>query len=210
VTFYRFVFLVSKQIFKICTRKTPLLAHGQENIPQGPVVICANHAHNSDPFYVVYSFPGKDKIWIMCKEEIRHIPVAGWFLNSLGFAIWVKRGKADISAVKNALKALKGGEKLLIFPEGTRHEEMGEGKTGAAMLAIRTGVPVLPIYVSTTRVKGQHTEVFIGKPFHPFTEDRRANAADYEAATVRIMDAIRALKPGDPTAPAETAAQEEA
>jgi 1-acyl-sn-glycerol-3-phosphate acyltransferase len=195
VTFYRFVFLVSKQIFKICTRKTPLRAHGQENIPDGPVVICANHVHNSDPFYVVYSFPGRDKIWIMCKEEIRHIPVAGWFLNSLGFAIWVKRGKADIGAVKGAMKALKGCEKLLIFPEGTRHEEMGEGKTGAAMLAIRTGTPVLPVYITPDRVKGRKTDVYIGKPFQPFTENRRANAEDYRVATERIMEEIKALKP---------------
>ena len=43
-------------------------------------MICANHVHNSDPFYIVYSFHRKDKIWIMAKEEIRHYPVVGGLL----------------------------------------------------------------------------------------------------------------------------------
>ena len=86
------------------------------------------------------------------------------------------------------------GEKLLIFPEGTRHDEIGEGKTGATMMAIRTGSPILPIYISPDRVKGQPTKVYIGEPYMPFTEERKATAADYEAVTAGIMDRIRAIR----------------
>ena len=71
-------------------------------------------------------------------------------------------GKSDVGAIKSALKALKGKEKLLIFPEGTRHEEIGEGKTGAAMMAIRTGVPVLPVYIAPERTPFHRTKVYIG------------------------------------------------
>ena len=141
MTLYQLAYVISKFIFSIVTFRTPLKAYGQGNIPKGGAVICSNHAHNSDPFYIVYSFQRQDKIWIMAKEEIRHYPVVGKLLDWLGFVIWVKRGKSDVGAVKSALKALKGQEKLLIFPEGTRHAEIGEGKTGAAMMAIRTGVP---------------------------------------------------------------------
>ncbi|MDY3014531.1 MAG: lysophospholipid acyltransferase family protein [Evtepia sp.] len=191
---YELAYVVSKGIFRLSTLRTPLQTIGKENIPEGGAVLCCNHVHNSDPFYIVYSFDRKDKIWIMAKEEIRHYPVAGWLLHWLGFVIWVKRGKSDIGAVKSALKALKGNEKLLIFPEGTRQEEIGEGKTGAAMMAIRTGTPILPMYISPEREKGSKTKVYIGKPYMPFTEKRRANAEDYETVTEGIMAKIREIK----------------
>ena len=76
MTLYQVAYSVSKFIFRICTLRTPLKTYGKANIPQGAAVICANHVHNSDPFYIVYSFERKDKIWIMAKEEIKHYPVS--------------------------------------------------------------------------------------------------------------------------------------
>lgn len=194
MTLYEFAYVVSKAIFRCCTLLTPLKAIGRENIPKGKAVICANHVHNSDPFYIVYSFKFWDKIWIMAKEEIKHYPVVGGLLVWLGFVIWVKRGKSDIGAVKTALRALKGEEKLLIFPEGTRHDDVGEGKTGAAMMAIRTGSPILPVYISPERNRFHRTRVYIGKPYDPFTEERKANAEDYERVTGEIMNHIREIR----------------
>ena len=188
MTLYQLAYVISKFIFSILTLRWPLKTYGKHNIPKGGAVICCNHVHNSDPFYVVYSFSVKDKIWVMAKEEIKHYPFAGWLLSWLGFVIWVRRGKSDVGAVKTALKALKGNEKLLIFPEGTRHAEIGEGKTGAAMLAIRTGVPILPVYITPER------KVYLGEPYMPFTEKRRANAEDYERVTEDIMEHIRAIR----------------
>ena len=169
MTLYEFAYIVSKMIFSIVTFRTPLKAYGKENIPAGGAVICSNHVHNSDPFYIVYSFHRKDKIWIMAKEEIRHYPVVGRLLNWLGFVIWVRRGKSDVGAI-------------------------GEGKTGAAMMAIRTGVPVLPVYIAPERTPFHRTKVYIGEPYQPFTENRRATAEDYEAVTEEIMDHIRAVR----------------
>ena len=77
MTLYQLAYVISKFIFSIVTFRTPLKAYGQGNIPKGGAVICSNHAHNSDPFYIVYSFQRQDKIWIMAKEEIRHYPVVG-------------------------------------------------------------------------------------------------------------------------------------
>lgn len=78
-----------------------------------------------------------------------HWPFIGWVLKHGGI-FGVKRGKADVAAIKTAMKYLKDGELLLMFPEGTRHQdgEFGDAKTGAAMLALRTGVPIVPIYPS--------------------------------------------------------------
>ena len=175
MTLYQLAYVISKFIFSIVTFRTPLKAYGQGNIPKGGAVICSNHAHNSDPFYIVYSFQRQDKIWIMAKEEIRHYPVVGKLLDWLGFVIWVKRGKSDVGAVKSALKALKG-------------------QTGAAMMAIRTGVPILPVYIDPARKAFHRTRVYIGEPYLPFPEKRRANAEDYEVVTEEIMNRIRAVR----------------
>lgn len=191
---YPVSYLVSKFIFCIAFFRTPLKAYGRENIPKGSAVICANHAHGNDPFYIVYSFPFWDKIRIMAKEEIRHLPVVGRLLDFLGIAIWVRRGKSDMAALKLSMKTLKKGEKLLIFPEGTRQEEIGEGKTGAALMAIRAKVPVLPVYIDPVRRHFHRVKVYFGKPFHPFTEERKPTSEDYEKATVEIMDHIKALR----------------
>lgn len=64
-------------------------------------------------------------------------------------------------------ESLKGKEKLLIFPEGTRHEEIGEGKTGAAMMAIRTGVPCCRCTLPRNGPRSTRTKVYIGEPYQP-------------------------------------------
>ena len=74
------------------------------------------------------------------------------------------------------------------------HAEIGEGKTGAAMMAIRTGVPILPVYIDPERKAFRRTRVYIGEPYLPFPEKRRANAEDYEVVTEEIMNRIRAVR----------------
>ena len=196
MTLYQLAYVISKFIFSILTLRWPLKTYGKHNIPKGGAVICCNHVHNSDPFYVVYSFSVKDKIWVMAKEEIKHYPFAGWLLSWLGFVIWVRRGKSDVGAVKTALKALKGNEKLLIFPEGTRHAEIGAGKTGAAMLALRTGVPIVPIYLPAEKKWFRWNPVVFGEAYYPKApEGRKPTPEDYHAVADDLMERIEALKP---------------
>lgn len=193
MTKFEFMYSASKLIFNVVSCLKPKRIHGVENVPEGGAVICANHVHFSDPFYIIHAIPRRHKTWIMAKEEISRWPVIGRLLTWSEFIIFVKRGKADIGAVKSGLKALKGGEKLLIFPEGTRNDELGEGKTGAAMMAIRTGVPILPVHISAQRKLFHPIHIRIGQPYQPFTEDRKANAEDYQTATDELMEKIRLL-----------------
>ncbi|MBR5533950.1 MAG: 1-acyl-sn-glycerol-3-phosphate acyltransferase [Ruminiclostridium sp.] len=193
MTKYEFMYSASKIVFNVASFLKPKRVYGVENVPEGPAVICANHAHFSDPFYIIHAIPRRHKIWVMSKDEVRHWPVVGPLLAWSEFIIFVKRGKADIGAVKSALKALKGGEKLLIFPEGTRHDEIGEGKTGAAMMAIRSNVPILPVHISSQRKFFRPIEIRFGQPYMPFTEDRKANAEDYQVATDALMEKIKVL-----------------
>lgn len=171
----------------------PMKFVGREHIPPGATVVCANHTGLSDPFFAMRAV-GVNHFFIMAKEEIRHWPVVGWLLNRFGLMIWVKRGKSDIHAIKEAFRALKQGGKLLIFPEGTRHDELGEGKTGAAMLAIRSGAMVLPVYVPAKKRWFRPTTVVIGEAYQPFTENRKATSEDLHRATEEMMERIAALE----------------
>ena len=140
----------------------PIKAVGRENIPDGPVVICPNHSSMGDPFFVAFAF-GRRPMRAMAKIEVMRIPFVGWILGKAG-VFGVDRDKADMKAVKTALKALKDGNKLLLFPEGTRVKE-GESvaiKTGAAMFATRTNTPLMPVYIPTKKKWFRPNRVVIG------------------------------------------------
>lgn len=187
---YRFIYGIIWPFFSLVH---PGRVIGRENIPEGGAMICANHSRNSDPLFIVFGMTRTVSLRIMAKEEMRHWPIAGPLLNKADLMIWVKRGTSDIGAIKSALKTLKEGRKLLIFPEGTRSDEIAEGKTGAAMMAIRAKVPIVPVYVPPKKLWFRRTPVVIGEPYMPFTEDRKANLEDYRAVTADMMARIAAL-----------------
>lgn len=187
---YWFFYLLVRPFFYIIH---PWKTIGRENIPKGGALVCANHTRNSDPLYITYAF-GRDHVLnIMAKDELKKWPIIGPILAKTGL-IFVKRGQSDIGAIKTALKYLKKEGQLLIFPEGTRHDETGEGKSGAVMIAIRSGVPIVPVYVPAKKKWFRRTSVTIGEPYYPFTEERRANSEDYRIATEVMMAHITALK----------------
>ena len=80
----------------------------------------------------------------------------------------------------------------MLFPEGTRVKSREEGnpKTGAAMLACRTGVPVLPVYVPMKKRVLRINRVYIGKPIYLKPEGKRATQEEYTQMTAQLMDAI--------------------
>ena len=175
----------------------PLRVIGRENIPEGPVVICPNHTTIGDPFYVVYAFGRHYPVRAMAKIQIMRVPVIGWFLSKAG-VFGVDRGHADMKAVKTALKFLKDGNKLLLFPEGTRVRE-GEdvaAKTGAAMFATRTGAPLMPIYIQKKKRLFARNVVVIGQPYQPQYAGRKPTPDELDAITAQLMDKIHALGEG--------------
>lgn len=172
----------------------PSKAIHKENIPEGAALLCPNHTKASDPLFVVFAMGLRHRPQVMAKEEIMRIPVLGWLLSKAGvFA--VARGKSDVGAVKRALKCLKSGDKLLIFPEGTRSKDgdLGEGKTGVAMMALRTGAPIVPIYMPAKKKWFGRTPVVFGKPFYPKAENGRGGSEDYERIAAELMERIAAL-----------------
>ncbi len=175
----------------------PMKFIGKENIPEGGALVCANHSSAVDPFFLAFALGRKRQICAMAKESLLNIFFIGKILKLVG-TFGVRRGASDIHAVKYALEELKKGEYVVIFPEGTRvkSREAGEPKTGAAMLACRTGVNVLPVYIPMHKKPFRINRVYIGKPYKMAPEGRRANAKDYEVLTAQLMDRIYDLGDG--------------
>lgn len=175
----------------------PWRAVGVENIPEGAVLMCGNHTSLGDPLYVVCCMGWKRQTHVMAKDEIMKWPVIGWLLKKAGI-FGVKRGKADVTALKEAMRVLRNGERLLLFPEGTRVKEgeTSEAHTGAAMFATRTGAPLLPVYIAPQKRIFRRTTVVFGQPYSPAYEGRKATQEDYQRIAVDLLARIRALGEG--------------
>ena len=175
----------------------PVGARGRENIPEGGAVLCANHSALCDPILVCFACTLRWMVRPMAKIELSRVPALGWLLGKAG-VIYVDRGHADVHAVKEALKWLKEGQKLLVFPEGTRVRkgEDVKGKSGAALFATRTGTPLVPIYVSWKKYWFRPSPVVIGKPIYPKIAGRKATAEELEQITEHLMAEIYRLGEG--------------
>ena len=175
----------------------PWKAEGRENVPEGAVVMCGNHTTLGDPIYVVCALGWRCQTRIIAKVELMIIPVLGFLLGKAGIMV-IMRGKADVAAIKEAMRVLHNGEKLLLFPEGTRVKE-GENAaahTGAAMFATRTGTMLLPVYISPKKKLFRKTRVVFGKPYAPVYEGRKAGPEDYQRIADDLMDRIHHLGGG--------------
>ena len=191
---YCIAYLVLWVVFRIVM---PTRCINKGNRPKGGALLCANHTRTNDPLFIAYALGWRYQIHVMAKEEIMHWPFIGWVLRHGGI-FGVKRGKADVAAIKTSIKYLKNGELLLMFPEGTRHQDgdFGDAKTGAAMLALRTGVPIIPIYLPAEKRFFRWNPVVFGEAYYPkVPEGRKPTQEDYHAVADDLMERIEALKP---------------
>lgn len=172
----------------------PWKSVGLEQVPEGNGVLCGNHTTLGDPVYVVCALGRRRQTHIMAKEEIVRWPVVGWLLRRAGI-IGVKRGKADVAAIKESMRVLRNGEKLLLFPEGTRVREgaASEAHTGAAMFATRTGAPIVPVYIQPKKRLFRPTTVVFGQPYHPQFAGHKPTPEDYQRIADDVMARIRQL-----------------
>lgn len=121
---------------------------GLENFPrEGPVIIAAIHVTNFDVFPIQFSMPRV--IFFMAKAELFKNPIMDVLLRHLS-VFPVNRGEKDAWSTRHALKVLKQGEALGMFPEGKRSQGLGlsVAKTGTARMAIEAKCPIVPITVT--------------------------------------------------------------
>ena len=182
-----------------------LRTRGTEHVPAtGPFLIVSNHSSVLDPPLVGGACPRR--LTFLAKAELFAVPVLGALIRRLG-AQPLRREGADPSALRTAQRVLAAGGAVLVFPEGTRGPEgtLREAKPGAALLAMHSGVPVVPAYVSGSGQawpRGRRLPrpakvvVTFGAPlrFTPATGAERKK--QYEDASRRMMAAIADLRDG--------------
>ncbi len=139
---------------------------GTENIPKDktqPLIYCGNHRTYADPPLIVVT--AKRHVRFLAKEELRKNPFFA-FLGVVFGGIYVKRDEKDVTALKTTLKALKNGESVALFPEGTRNglEKGQKVKDGAAFFAVKTGAKVIPVGISGGEKPFKRIYVKYGKP----------------------------------------------
>jgi 1-acyl-sn-glycerol-3-phosphate acyltransferase len=187
---------------KVLLRATtgPLLAPkvtGVENVPvTGGLVVAANHRSYLDPPLLGTWFPRP--IHYMAKQELWKIPLLGPLISSVN-AFPVNRDAADIGSIKRALRILRDGGLVGIFPEGTRNVSgEAEVKSGAVVLASSAQCPVVPVGLVRTelairRLRGAHIEIRIGAPMVFQGSARKATKAEIDAWTDQLMRKIAEL-----------------
>jgi len=137
---------------------------GLENVPkEGSCIFCGNHRNYLDPPLMV-STAGRH-MRFMAKEELRKNLFFA-FLGMVFDAIYVKRDSKDVSALKTTLKALKNGECVALFPEGTRNGlDKGEKvKDGAAFFVLKSNAKVIPVGIKGGLKKFEKVTITYGKP----------------------------------------------
>ncbi len=121
-----------------------LRVEGREHVPDGAFVLAPVHRSNIDT--PVVGGVTKRRLRYMGKDTMWKHRAPGWLFSALG-AFPVRRGSADREALRRCLEVLRGGEPLVVFPEGGRRSGpvVGPLHEGAAYLAIRAGVPIVPV-----------------------------------------------------------------
>jgi len=176
---------------------------GRENIPsQGPLLVVANHLNLADPPLVSVSL--SRKTIFMAKEELFRSRFSSYFVRGFG-AFPVRRGQLDREALRQADQFLAQGLALVMFPEGTRshNAQLQPAFPGSALIAARSGVPILPVGISgTEKIKGiawilcrPQITVNIGRPFYPPAVGSKLTKVEMAELTNSIMKCIAELLP---------------
>ena len=202
---YRFFYYTLGWIIRFFHR---IKVTGRENIPRaGGGILCANHIAILDIFSIGASVPRP--INFLAKRELFKVPVLSFLIRSAG-AIPLERKKTDLGAIRRSTELAANGNLVAIFPQGHRQPGKNpadtEYKSGAALVAYRSGVPIIPICI---KMKGQKyrifrkTEIIIGKPLSQ--EELgfvNGGSAEYRDAAAKVFNEICRLGNFERTLPA--------
>lgn len=178
----------------------PLRVVGRENIPrQAHFLYASNHLSNLDPILLGLAVPFR--ISYMAKDSLFKNRILGWVLRNVSNAFPLKREKADIGALKEAIRRLKHNSPVVVFPQGTRTldekaQTPDNAQEGIGFLVAKSGVPVLPAkIIGSDKVMPPHSKfpkrhlitIIIGKPLY-FT-----GKEPYDQIAREVMKSIFAL-----------------
>ncbi len=187
---YKFAHYLFLIYFKVFNRFRVIGA--QNRIDSGPVIVCANHYSDFDVFLLTVAF--RRQIHFMAKKSLFHTPVIKFFAKGYG-AFPVDRGTNDLGAIKTAMRYLKDGKQIGIFPEGTRVREgdVSDAKGGVVMLAYKCKATLIPVRLKYKRKLHifNSYEVIIDKPIK--YDELGAENGDYKNIGKEIMERIYEL-----------------
>lgn len=162
---------------------------------RGGAIVVSNHWALSDPILIALISPRI--IHFMAKQELFHNPVARFLLMRGLYAFPVNRKQADMASLRQAMDVLQKGRVFGIFPEGRRSVtgELDELERGAAFLALRCKVPIIPIYSDPRTYRKLRINMIVGEPM-----DAQAIAATHkgkpvDVVTQAIADKLQQLRP---------------
>lgn len=178
----------------------PATVEGMDRLPRNGVLLCPNHSSNWDPILVALRLPVNYRLHIMAKVDLFKNPILAWILRRLG-AFPVSRGSSDIQSVKTAMQAIKSGDNLLIFPEGTTiHNGIGyvdglpaHAKAGVAVIGVRTGATLVPVFVDGPKKPFRRTRIIFGEPYTPVYTGRHGTSEEMQKIANDILTAAYAL-----------------
>ncbi len=189
------MFWVIKAIVKVIIKIFfPTKVIGRENFIDKPSIVAGNHLSGWDVPIAYVSTP--HRMMALAKKELIGVPVLGGLMRRLG-AIPVDRKNVSPNTIKEVVRRLKAGEKLLLYPEGTRNKgedetAMGTLKNGAAYFALSTGVPVIPILLDKRPKVFRKNILMVGKPI--YFEGLKPNKEDIAKASEIIKGAMEQLR----------------
>ena len=176
-----------------------LHVHGAENEPkrgEGAYLLVCNHLTVLDPVWLCAVLKNQQPHF-MAKAELFKVPVLSQLVRALG-AYPIKRGGADVGAIRNTIKMLGEGRTVGMFPQGTRRKGVDptttEVRSGAGMIALKSGAPVLPVYIKTKDNRPRifrRIDIYIGKPIS--TEQIESDGApitEYAKASKFLFDRV--------------------
>ena len=170
-----------------------------DNIPKrGAALLCSNHISQLDMFLIGHRIPRM--VYWMAKEELFRNPVVGAVMRCLG-AFPIKRGKGDVGAMKKVYKLLGKGKIVGIFPEGTRTKGKLKGKIkakpGNVLIAINSGVPIIPVAIAGNYKLFSRMRLIIGEPIKIETDkNKKYTIEEMSEISKGIMNKVYLLAEG--------------
>jgi len=169
---------------------------GRENIPQGAAMVCANHSNLLDPIFIAFAAGIDNHMHVIAKAELYKVPLLSTAIKKLG-AIRVDRGILDVKTIKETFSYLNKGEKVAIFPEGTRNPvaDAVAAKGGAVRIAEHAKVPIVPLYIPRRKPLLRKIHLVIGEPYYIEKPVAKRTPGDYSRLADVLMSRIEDLNP---------------
>lgn len=157
---------------------------------RGGGLMAANHSTFSDPFLVAVAVWYR-RMFFLAAEVVMTGRLRSWLLKGVG-AIKIDRSGTDIEAIRKAVEVLKDGRLLSVFPQGgiAREEEIKTLKSGAVLMALQAGVPIIPVHICPRKHWYSRRVVVIGNPVDPqkLIQKKFPSTADIERVSHVLLE----------------------